>query len=118
MTKRPEVDFSNGHFSIPFLLFKMSEDLSDWESKSGVFVFTSLKQTGDNPYLKIIYVGCTLNFSNVKYYLTESVNEHEPTHICFYPCADKPNPRKIADSLIEHYKPEVVHSGYTVKKVQ
>lgn len=118
MTKRPEVNFSNGHFSIPFLLFKMAEDLSDWEDKSGVFVFTSLDQSGDKPFLNIIYIGCTLNFRNVKYYLTESVKKQDPTHICFYPCADTPNPRKIADSLIEYYKPTILQTTFGKQKAQ
>lgn len=110
--KRPSVSLSNGIFSLSCLLFKASEDLSNWKRKSGIYVYTRLEEGApseiegnEQPYLKIIYIGCTLDFSHIKYTAGTAITRHEPTHICFYQNTDESGMKHIAESLIDFYKP-------------
>lgn len=110
--KRPSVSLSNGVFSLSCLLFKASEDLSSWTRKSGIYAYTRLEQGSPNghegnnkPYLKIIYIGCTLDFSHIKYTAGTAITRHNPTHICFYHNKDESGMKHITESLIDYYKP-------------
>jgi len=110
--QRPTVSLSNGIFSIPCLLFKASEDLSDWSEKNGIYAYARLEQNDEHgfdkeatPYLKIVYIGCTLDFSNIKYTSGTAITRHKPTHICFYQNRDGSDMKEVAESLIDFYKP-------------
>ena len=89
-------------------MFKLTEDLSAWQNKSGIYIYTRLEEKEGKPYFEIIYIGCTLNFSHVKYTSGSAITRHKPTHICFYPNNDKPGIRDIAESLIDYYKPRAM----------
>ncbi|MFT6389514.1 MAG: hypothetical protein ACJAUP_002907 [Cellvibrionaceae bacterium] len=127
MKKRPEIALYDGIYSMQCLLFTVSENLSEWQNKSGIYVYTRLERygggcnvSGDDEYqLKIIYIGCTIDFSNIKYTIGSAVRACKPTHICFYQNSDA-DMKNIAQPMITHYQPLVMNDikENTVQKVR
>lgn len=103
---RPSVTLSTDLFSLQCLLFKYTEDFSQWKNKKGIYCYCRLDYNENNqPYLSIIYIGCTVNFKNIKYYCSQLIRSHQPSHICFYESDGSVDLRELVAELNDFYKP-------------